>query len=91
MKIGWEIGDQWEEVGVALNIDYKVLNGKIGNDMKSPSHLKAFHMLQEWKSRAGGSLSYSTLATALEASGLNTCAGTQCYINSGSSSTENEQ
>lgn len=88
MDVAWEIGDRWEEVGIALGIDYTVLNSTIGSDAKSPSHLKAFHMLQEWKRRAADSLTYITLATALEGAGLNSCAQKHCYT---SCSIENEQ
>lgn len=87
MDIAWEIGEKWEEVGIALGINYKVLSSTIGSNATSKSHMKAFYMLQEWKNRAADSSTYITLASALEEVGLNSCAKTHCYINNN----ENEQ
>lgn len=87
MNIAREICEKWEEVGIALAIDYKVLKSVIGGDTSKPDHTKAFHMLQEWKARAEDNFTYQVLSSALEDCGLNSCAQQYCY----SSCTENEQ
>lgn len=80
MDIAHEIGGKWEEVGVALGVDFKVLRSVVGSETGKPDHMKAFYMLQEWKSRAAENCTYKFLAAALEGGGLNTCAQQYCYI-----------
>ena len=87
MDVAREICDKWEEVGIALAIDYKVLKSVIGGEAAKADHTKAFHMLQEWKSRAGEDFTYEVLSSALEDCGLSSCAQQYCY----SAYTENEQ
>ena len=82
MEIAREIGGKWEEVGVALDIDFKVLRSVVASEIAKADHMKAFYMLQEWKGRAADRFTYQTLASALEEAGLNTCAQYFCYSNS---------
>lgn len=79
MDVAWEVGEKWEELGVALGVEYKVLQSVVGSQVGKPVHMKAFYMLCEWKSRSGGRATYMTLAEALEESGLNSCAEEHCY------------
>lgn len=82
MEIAREIGGKWEEVGVALDVDFKVLKSVVASETAKVDHMKAFYMLQEWKGRAADRFTYKTLALALEEAGLNTCAQTFCYLES---------
>ena len=82
MEIAREIGGKWEEVGVALDIDFKVLKSVVASETAKVDHMKAFYMLQEWKGRAADQFTYKTLASALEEAGLNTCAQMFCYLES---------
>lgn len=79
MDVAWEIGGKWEEVGIALGVDYKVLKSVVASEVAKADHIRAFNMLQEWKSRAADRYTYSTLSSALESTGLNTCAREHCY------------
>lgn len=79
MDLGWEVGGKWEEVGVSLGVEYKVLQSVVGSQMGKPDHMKAFYMLLEWKKRYALRATYTTLAKALEESGLNSCAEQYCY------------
>jgi hypothetical protein len=79
MDVAWEVGEKWEELGVALEVGYKVLQSVVGSQAGKPTHMKAFYMLCEWRSRAGGRATYAALAGALEESGLNSCAEEYCY------------
>ena len=85
LDIAWEVGDKWEEVGVALGLDYMVLKNVISSEPERPD-MKAFHMLHEWKRRIPEQ-TYGMLASALEGTGLNTCAKKYCY----SQTSENER
>lgn len=79
MGVAWEITDKWNEVGVSLSIGFKILQSTIGSLGTIPDHMKAFHMLQEWKARAAENYTYQTLASALEENGLRACALKFCY------------
>lgn len=81
MDVAWEVGEKWEELGVVLGLEYKVLQSVVGSQQGKPDHMKAFYMLCEWKSRSGSRATYTTLADALEESGLNACAEQHCYNN----------
>ena len=81
MDVAWEVGDKWEELGVVLGLEYKVLQSVVGSQVGKPGHMKAFYMLCEWKSRSGSRATYATLVEALEESGLNSCAEKYCYKN----------
>ena len=76
MDIAWEVGGKWEELGVALGLEYKILQSAVEG---SKPHMKAFHMLREWRQRFASKSTYATLAAALEESGLNSCAQKYCY------------
>ena len=79
MKIGRELGVKWMDVGVALGINFIDLKHTIKDDHNIEHHLKPMEMFQKWKSKAGDSFTYATLASALEEVGLDTCAQTHCY------------
>lgn len=79
MEIAREIGGKWEEVGVALDIDFKVLRSVVASETVKVDHMKAFYMLHEWKERAADQFTYKSLASALEEAGLNTCSQRFCY------------
>ncbi len=61
------------DVGVELGMEYKDLKNTIENNPKIQHHLQPMEMLQKWRSKAGDSFTYATLASALEEVGLNTC------------------
>ncbi len=84
MAIAREVGEKWEEVGIALEVRYKTLRSTVAKAADS-EHMKAFHMLQEWSSRAADKFTYGYLASALEGAGLNTCARDYCYTPTSSS------
>ena len=52
-------------------------------------HMKAFHVLQEWKRLAAENLTFVTLRDALEEAGLYTCARSMCYATSTELDVEN--
>lgn len=79
MDISWEVSDKWEEVGVALGLEYKILQSVVGSEQGSKVHMKAFYMLREWRRRFGFKATYTALAKALEDSGLVGCAQQYCY------------
>ena len=79
MDLGWEVGGKWEEVGVSLGMEYKVLQSVVGCQVGKPDHMKAFYMFLEWKKRCTFKATYTTLAKALEESGLNSCAEKYCH------------
>lgn len=79
MAVSWEVGEKWEELGVALGLEYKVVQSVQSNAVQRPDHMKAFHMLQEWKNRSAFKATYTALAEALEGCGLNSCAQKHCY------------
>lgn len=81
MDVAWEIGEKWEELGVALGLQYNVVQSAVSNATGKPHHMKAFYTLQEWKKRNAFKATYGALAEALETSGLNLCAQKYCYIN----------
>ena len=79
MDVGWEVGEKWEEVGVALGLEYKVLQSVVRSQHQGkPDHMKAFHMLREWKRRRAYRATYTELGQALEECGLNSCAEEYC-------------
>lgn len=81
MEVARSVGPKWEEVGVALELDFDTVTSVIGSREGGASeHLKAFHMLQEWKRRAALDFTFTRLATALEEAGLNSCAQRHCYV-----------
>ena len=69
---------KWEEVGVALELDFATIQSVVGEGQTE--HMKAFHVLQEWKRVAADRLTFERLATALEDAGLNSCAYDHCYL-----------
>ena len=81
MKIGRKLGVKWMDVGVELGMKYEDLKNTIKDDHNIEHHLKPMDMFQKWKSKAGDSFTYATLASALEEVGLDTCAQTHCYMN----------
>lgn len=80
MEVAHSIGPKWEEVGVALELDFDTVKSVVGSsDNGVPEHLKAFHVLQEWKRRAAFGFTFTRLASALEEAGLRSCAQRHCY------------
>ena len=80
MEVAHSVGPKWVEVGVALELDFDTVTSVIGSrDGGALEHLKAFHMLQEWKRRAALDFTFTRLASALEEAGLNSCAQRHCY------------
>jgi hypothetical protein len=69
------------ELGISLGLDYQTIANRISRlEGKAAEHLKAFEVLQEWKSRGS---SYSALARALEDVGLDDIAVRYCYVGDG--------
>ena len=81
MGVAHSVGSKWEELGVALNLDFGTIRSVVGADDGRPEHMRAFYMLQEWKRRAAEGFTFVTLATALEEAGLNSSAQRHCYVN----------
>ena len=70
-------GSKYMELGIGLGLDYQTIANRISRlEGKATEHLKAFEVLQEWKSRGS---SYEGLARALEDVGLNYVAMKYCY------------
>lgn len=66
------------ELGISLGLDYQTIANRISRlEGKAAEHLKAFEVLQEWKSRGA---SYPVLARALEDAGLDSVAAHYCYM-----------
>lgn len=66
------------ELGIGLGLDYQTIANRISRlEGKAAEHLKAFEVLQEWKSRGS---SYALLARALEDVGLDEVAVRHCYM-----------
>ena len=71
-------GTKYMELGISLGLDYQSIANRISRlEGKAAEHLKAFEVLQEWKSRGA---SYGALARALEEIGLNNVASKHCYV-----------
>lgn len=66
------------ELGISLGLDYQTIVNRISRlEGKAAEHLKAFEVLQEWKSRGS---SYPVLARALEEAGLDGVSVQYCYV-----------
>ncbi len=78
LDIAREIGIKWLEVGVSLGIEVNILTSVVGSKPVE-DHMKAFHMLLEWRNRVPDGFTYGNLASALEAAGLVKCARDHCY------------
>ncbi len=78
LSIARKIGGKWQEVGISLGIEINVLTSVVGSKA-AEDHMKAFHMLLEWRSRAPDGFTYGNLASALEDAGLDKCARNHCY------------
>lgn len=83
MDVARGIGPKWEEVGIALGLDFGTIKSAVSDDSNRPEHMKAFYVLQEWKHRACDEFTHARLASALEEAGMHTCAQTHCYYSSG--------
>ena len=79
MDIGHDISSKWEEVGIYLGLTSKEIRNELSSESGQSFSKKAFHMLLVWQEKAEDDFTYATLAKALEAAGLNTCAKTYCY------------
>ena len=79
MDISTDIGGKWEELGVALGLDYSVVENVVSNAKDKRDHMKSFYVLREWKQRNAYKATYETLAAALEEIGLKSCAQKHCY------------
>lgn len=79
MDIAQEISSKWEEVGIYLGLTSKEIRNELSSESGQSFSKKAFHMLLVWKEKAEDDSTYVTLAKALEAAGLNTCAKRYCY------------
>lgn len=79
MDVAHEISSKWEEVGIYLGLTSKEIRNELSSESAQSLNRKAFHMLLVWKEKAEDDFTYATLAKALEAAGLNTCAKTYCY------------
>ena len=82
LDIASDISSKWEEVGVYLSLSSKTIRNELSSESGLSLSQKAFHMLLAWQERAGGDYTYTRLAEALDAAGLNTCAMRHCYIES---------
>lgn len=79
MDIAQEISSKWEEVGIYLGLTSKEIRNELSSESGQSFSKKAFRMLLVWKEKVEDDSTYVTLAKALEAAGLNTCAKTYCY------------
>ena len=80
MNIAKDISEKWEEVGVYLGLSTKSIKNELSSESGLTLNKKAFHMLLLWRdSTAEDDITYTALAKALEASGLNSCATKYCY------------
>ena len=79
MEVAHSVGSKWEELGIALDLDFGTIRSVVGADSGRPEHMRAFYVLQEWKYRAAEGFTYGRLASALEEVGLNRCAQGHCY------------
>ena len=83
MEVARAVGPKWEELGIALGLDFGTIKSTVSDVGSKPEHMKAFYILQEWKCRACNNFTYTTLASALEEAGLQSCAQRYCYTNPG--------
>ncbi len=79
MEVARAVGPKWEELGIALGLDFGTLKSAVIDSGGRPEHMKAFYALQEWKHRACDDFTYGRLASALEEAGLHSCAQSYCY------------
>ncbi len=79
MKVARTVGAKWEEMGVALGLDFGTIKSTVSDVGGRPEHMKAFYVLQEWKGRACEEFTYAKLASALEEAGMHSCAQIHCY------------
>ena len=64
------------DLGIGLGLNYLTIMNRIGAHEGKSEHIKAFEMLQEWKSRE---FNYEMLAHALDEVGLGRTALKYCY------------
>ena len=80
--LAMDISDKYEEVGLELGLEYKLLRSELesGHTMMLQGHKKATKMLHLWR-EAGeeDACTYEVLAAALEKRGLQRCAHDYCY------------
>ena len=76
MSISHACGSKYVDLGIGLGLNYSTIMNRLGAHEGKSEHLKAFEVLQEWKSR---DFSYDVLAQALEDIGLGRTALKYCY------------
>ncbi len=73
---------KWEEVGIALEVEYNALMSTVTSRPSGPDHMRAFDMLRKWREQAVEGFTYRNLASALESARLKTCSHEHCYTSS---------
>ena len=82
LAIAEDVGSKYTELGIKLGLDYSWIQSNVENKPSmNKDHLKALHILEEWKSRSGEEFGFAELAKALESdvTGLNRVAVKFCY------------
>ena len=82
LAIAEDVGSKYTELGIKLGLDYSWIQSNVENKPSmNKDHLKALHILEEWKSRSGEEFGFVELAKALESdvTGLNRVAVKFCY------------
>ncbi len=76
------VGGKWEEVGIALEVEYNALMSTVTSRPAGPEHMRAFDMLRKWREQVAEGFTYRNLASALESASLKTCSREHCYTSS---------
>ena len=82
LRVAYDARGKWVELGVFLGLGYNVVRSEVGPEggAGGGDHLRAFHVLQEWKGRAAEDTTFERLALALEEAQLSSCARKHCYV-----------
>ena len=79
LNIARDVGTKWEELGIALGMNYEILKNEVVSEASKGEHMKAFNMLRVCRSRDADMFTYEKIAAAMENCGLNSSARKYCY------------
>lgn len=79
LSIARDVGPKWEEMGIALGMDFKVLRNEVACEANRAEHMRALYMLQLCRNRDADAFTYKKIAAALEDCGLKSSARKHCY------------
>ncbi len=58
LAIARGVGGKWEEVGIALEVEYNALMSTVISRPAGPDHMRAFDMLRKWQEQVAEGFTY---------------------------------